>query len=272
MAFGQTGGPGIVSPRQLGGMAGGAITGQKGPMGQFQQGFQGLTIPGFPGPFTMPMNPFQQMAMGQAGQAFGGYDPWAALAPLQQIAGGARGGPGYAQELGLPQQGWGGLSQAAQELLTMGEEAERRRIGEEQAGLRQRAALQGTRRGVGTQRAEAELAARALEQGQAQRQALSAQMLGGEQQLMTQAALGLPGAFTQAFNPFTQAFNLGEAARQIGDVGLQRQMAEFARTQGALWGPLLGAGMGVPTQQGGGKGGLGTMGALMPLAGLIPGV
>ena len=70
---------------------------------------------------------------------------------------------------------------------------------------------------------------------------------------------GLPLALQQ------QLFGLGEQARGVQDVDLQRQLAEFQRTQGALFGPILGFASGAPQITGPGKGSQ-VLGALATIA------
>ncbi|NIN68851.1 MAG: hypothetical protein GTO63_30030 [Anaerolineae bacterium] len=178
--------------------------------------FQQFTIPQFGGPFAAPPTPLQMQGAGGFGRFLAGFQPEQLTSPLFGIAG-------------------GGQMPDIESLLQVGREAEERLIGEEQSRIRERQRIGGVRESVGTQRAEAELAARIGERGLAERQRLAAQLQDQAQLRQLQAALGLPGAVTGALQPFRAGFDIGDIMRQAQDVGLQRQMFEFARTQGALF-------------------------------------
>lgn len=189
--------------------------------------FTALTIPAFEGPFGAPATPLQTAAAGGIGEYIAGYDPRGMVDPLMEIA-------------------TGGAREDIVGLLTAGEDVERRRIAEEQAALRERRAIGGTRRSIGTGRAEAELASRVMEAGRLGRETLAAQLFSAERGRELEAARALPGAAGTALAPYITGVQAGEAMRQISDVDILRRMAEFQRTQGALFGPLLGAVTGLP--------------------------
>ncbi len=96
----------------------------------------------------------------------------------------------------------------------------------------------GARFGGDIARGQAELSSRFLEQEALQRAQLSRQAFEAAQGRRLQA-LPLGGQLTaQELSNIAGGFGLGEAERQIGETGIQRAMAEFARTQGAML-PLL---------------------------------
>ena len=121
-----------------------------------------------------------------------------------------------------------------------------RRLGEESAQLRELFGAQGARFGSDIARGQADLSSRFLENEALQRAQIGRQSFQDAQQNRL-GALPLPGQLgQQQLNQATSVFNLGQAGQAAQERDIQRQMAEFARTQGALFPQLLNfAGLGV---------------------------
>ena len=124
---------------------------------------------------------------------------------------------------------------------------ELQRTGLEQAGFQ---AQQGRRLGAGQALSARDIALMQQQLGgrgqELQQQALIQDVFGQEQARRLQGlGLGEEARRTdiagreQRGREITEGFRLGEAERQIGDTAVQRQLAEFARTQGALLPMLL---------------------------------
>lgn len=114
----------------------------------------------------------------------------------------------------------------------------KRRLGEESAQLNELFGSQGARFGSDIARGQGELSSRALENESLQRAQIAQQSFQQAQQNRL-GALPLPGQLgQQQLNQATSAFNIGQANQSSQERDIQRQMAEFARTQGALF-PLL---------------------------------
>ena len=118
----------------------------------------------------------------------------------------------------------------------------KRRLEEEQAQLSELFGTQGARFGSDIARGSADLRARSLEAGALQRAQIEQSSFQDAQNRRLQS-LTAPGQIgQQQLNQATSAFNIGQANQATEERNLQRQMAEFARTQGALFPFLLQSG------------------------------
>jgi hypothetical protein len=204
-------------------------------VGEVLPGLVGTIQPPYPGPTTAPPTPLQEIGAGSVldllqQAAASGFFP-TALAQQVATAAGAY----------LP-----GANPYIQQIMQgMRQEAELARQ-QALADLQSRYARFGQAVSSPLARAEADLSARigaALSQqlGQLQLSAYEP-----ERQRMMQAAqagLGLEPSLAQ------QAFGLGEALRNIADVGILRAMQEYARSQESFWRPFMFL-SGIPTAAG----------------------
>lgn len=116
----------------------------------------------------------------------------------------------------------------------------KRRLEEESAQLNELFGSQGARFGSDIARGQAGLSARFLESESFQRANIAQSSFQNAQDRRL-GALPLPGQLgQQQLNQATSAFNIGQANQASQERDLQREMAEFARTQGALFPQLLG--------------------------------
>jgi hypothetical protein len=113
-----------------------------------------------------------------------------------------------------------------------------RRMEESKAQINENFGSQGLRYGSDVARGQGGLAAELLAQESLQRAQIAQQSFENATNRRLQA-LGLAPQVTQGNLQNAQtAYGIGEGNRQIQDTGIQRQMAEFARTQGGFF-PLL---------------------------------
>lgn len=194
-----------------------------GQQGNFMQNLaQFFSLPGYGGPFTTPTGPLQRGALGSA-------EEFLRSNPFMDTQ---------------------NISNTLNEMLTTGgrfdlspeykaiEDINRRRLEEERANLAEQYGTLGGRFGSDIGRSQAELTSRFLEQ-----EALQKAQLGRESfeaaQMRRMGALPMGGQLSaQQLANLSQIYGLGEQERQVGNEAINRAMAEFARTQGALL-PLL---------------------------------
>ena len=196
----------------------------------FQEFAKGLSLPTFEGPFTTPATALQQQALG-ASSEFLGTD----LGERNEVS---------QQALQDFIESGGGRFDLSPQFSAL-ETINKRRLDEQRAALNEQFGVLGARFGTDIARGQGELSSRFLESESAQRAAIAGQSF-REQQARRLQGLGLGEearrtditARGQRGDEITEGFRLGEAERQIGDTAIQRQIAEFARTQGALL-PLL---------------------------------
>ena len=118
------------------------------------------------------------------------------------------------------------------------EQITNRRMEEGNAGINEMFGSNGLRYGSDVAKGRAGLTSELLAQESLQRAQIAQQSYEAAANRRL-SALGLaPQISSQNMGNAQTAMNIGEQDRQIGDSGIQRQMAEFARTQGGLF-PLL---------------------------------
>lgn len=193
---------------------------------------------------SMASNPFTDIMSAFSLPSYSG--PFSAgSTPLQQQA------TDYASEFLRSGQDTGMMGQnTLQELITTGgrfdnsaefnalEGITNRRMQEGQAQINENFGSQGLRYGSDVARGQGGLAAELLAQEAFQRAQIAQQSFENATNRRLQA-LGLAPQITQGNLQNAQtAYGIGEGNRQIQDTGIQRQMAEFARTQGGFF-PLL---------------------------------
>lgn len=229
---GLPGGPMPVAPADPtmggGGLPGGPMTpgtmgdvgaGQS-PMGDFAQFF---SLPTYEGPLTTQSTPLQQQALGAAGE-FLKSNPYQDTQAMQ----------GTLNEM-LTTGGRFDLSPEYQAI----EDMNRRRMEEERAGMNEMFGGMGARFGGDIARGQAELSSRFLQQEALQKAQIardSYQQAAGRRM----AALPMGGQMgAQDISNMMNIFGMGEANRQVGETGIDRAMAEWARTQGAYMPMML---------------------------------
>ena len=189
--------------------------------GQFGEFLKQFSLPTFQGPFSTPSTGLQRQALGAAGE-FLDADPAGSQAQSEQAL----------QELlaGTP------FNNTAE--FDALENVNKRRLGEESAQLNELFGTLGGRFGTDIAKGQSDLRARALDNEALQRATIGRESFENSQNRRLGALPEARQAATSRLGNITDLFRLGEADRQIGDQGIQRQLAEFARTQGAIF-PLL---------------------------------
>lgn len=183
---------------------------------------QAFSLPSYQGPFTTGSTPLQQQATDYASE-------FLRSNPTAQ--------PNFGADTLQELVSTGGRFDNTEQFAAL-EGITNRRLEEGNARLNEMFGNQGLRFGSDVARGQAGLSAELLGQESLQRAQIAQQSFENATNRRLQA-LGLAPQQAQAqLGLANQAFNMGETQRQGQDAGIQRQMAEFARTQGGLF-PLL---------------------------------
>lgn len=180
-----------------------------------------FSLPSYQGPFTATSTPLQQQATDYASEF---------LRSNQETA---NMGNNTLQELITT----GGRFDNTEQFKAL-EGITNRRMAEGQAQINENFGSQGLRYGSDVAKGQGGLAAELLAQESLNRAQIAQQSFENATNRRLQA-LGLaPQVGAQNLSNARTVYDIGESNRQIEDTGIQRMMAEFARTQGGLF-PLL---------------------------------
>lgn len=188
----------------------------------FQDLFQQFSLPSFEGPLAAPTSDLQRGAL-NASSEFLQANPFVDTQNIQQSL----------NELVTT----GGRFDNSEEFAAL-EAVNKRRLEEESAALNEQFGTLGARFGSDIALGQGDLRARALQNEALQRSTIARQSFEAAQQRRLGALPIGAQLQTAQLRDIGGIFGLGEQERQIGERGIDRAMAEFARTQGALL-PLI---------------------------------